>query len=83
MPALLTWPALSFTIHDDGTLAVRSPWHPCVLFTDDLIGRADGHRLTLRADELTIRCTNGGAVYALEPSEFPGLRVGRLLRSWA
>lgn len=81
--ATLTIPTLSFLIHDDGTWAVCAPWPSVVVFTDDLLARADGRRLSVLGDEVTIRCTNGGAVYALVCPVGPtGVRAGRLLRIW-
>ena len=82
MTVYLAHPVLSFAIHETGALEIISPWFPHVLFPEDLLARADGQRLVLRGDELTIHCTNGGATYALALADDSGLRAGRLLRSW-
>ena len=79
---LLTAPVLRFAVHEDGAYEIVSPWFPRVGFTTDLLTRADGRRLMVRSDELTITCTNGGAVYALAAADALGVRAGRLLRSW-
>ena len=75
--------SLSFAIHDDGTWKCLSGWSPIILITAATLATADGRRIILRGDEFEIRCTNGGAVYALTP--LPDARdvlQGRLLRSW-
>ena len=78
-------PTLQFTVHDDGTWAVASPWHPVVPFAQSFLSHpieeARG-RFAVRGDELSIRCTNGGAVYALGPLD-GGSRRGVLMRAWA
>ena len=79
---LITAPILRFAVHEDGTYEVISPWFPLVGFTRELLTRADGRRLSVRGDELTITCTNGGAIYALAAADALGVRAGRLLRSW-
>lgn len=79
---LLTTPILRFAVHEDGAYERVSPWFPLVGFTTDLLACADGRRLTVRGDELTIACTNGGATYALAAADAFGVRAGRLLRSW-
>lgn len=75
-------PALLFAVHEDGTLELLSPWFPRVAFAVEALARADGRRMTLDGDWLTLRCTNGGAVYALGPTDEDGTRIGMLVRSW-
>lgn len=78
----MTSPVLRFAIRETGALEVISPWFPFIAVGRDLLARADGRRLAVQGDELTIRCTNGGATYALEPVDARGVRAGRLIRSW-
>lgn len=87
---VLAVPILQFAIHEDGSLAVLSPWYPQIVVAQHLLDVADGQRIAVRGDELTFRCTNGGAVYALDApdlrvSQMDGslLRTGHLLRSWS
>ena len=78
------FPALFFAVHDDGTLEVLTPWPPVATFSLDALAAADGRRLIVGEDWVTIHCTNGGATYGLGPvSEWLGVRGARLLRSWA
>ena len=83
MDQVLVRPLLRFAVHEDGSLEVLSPWFPLVAFATDLLTQADGQRILVRDDEVTIRCANGGAIYALGPSNACGTRPGRLLRSWS
>lgn len=81
--AVATRPVLNFAVHEDGTLEVLSLWFPLVEFSDEVLALADGYRLILRGDELTIRCANGEATYALgRRDEHTASRAGRLLRAW-
>lgn len=95
MASLLLVPILQFAIHDDGTLAVLSPWHPQIIITQHLLDVADWRRVEVQGDEVTFRCTNGGATYVLDPPDMREtsawrvgqmdgrlLRSARLLRSW-
>ena len=78
-------PSLRFAMHEDGSLELLSPtWFPFISIAQECLDVADGRRLEVRGDELTIRCAGGrGAVYALGPvDEMAGLRGGRLLRAW-
>ena len=81
MPVALV-PALSFAVHEDGTLEVTSPWFPHVAFSVETLARCDRQRFILRGDEIEFRCTNGGALYALAPSDADGVRAGHLIRAW-
>ena len=77
--------ALSFAVHETGAIEVTSPWHPHVWFGPEQLAAAagdGGRRLEIAGDVLTIRCTNGGAAYALGPADPSGVRPARLLRSW-
>ena len=76
------YPTLSFATHEDGAREVVSPWFPFIVIADAAIAQADARRLILRGDELTFRCTNGGATYALTPPDAAGGRAGRLLSRW-
>ena len=75
-------PALTFAVHEDGSLEVTSPWFPHVAFAQEVLARCDGRRFILRGDEVEFRCTNGGALYALAAGDANGVRAGRLLRTW-
>ena len=79
----LTHPVLRFAVHETGALEVLSPWFPQVAFSEEILALVDGRRLTLRGDEITFQCANGGATYALGPMTEVGIRIGALLRSWA
>ena len=83
MPKVLDAPTLDFTIHDDGTLHLVSPWYQIVAFAVEALARADGRRVAVRGDEVMIRCTNGRALYALGAVREPGFRWGVLVRTWA
>ena len=76
-------PVLRFAVHETGKLQVLSPWFPQVAFSEEILALVDGRRLTLRGDEITFHCANGGATYALGPMTDIGVRIGALLRSWA
>ena len=78
----LALPAMTFVIHDTGALAVCSPWLPWLRFTRAFLASADGRRVILRGDEVEIRCSNGGAVYALGAIDDEESRAGQLLRAW-
>mgnify|MGYP001583448609 CR=1 FL=1 len=78
----LALPAMTFVIHDTGALAVCSPWLPWLRFTRAFLASADGRRVILRGDEVEIRCSNGGALYALGALDDEGVRAGQLLRAW-
>lgn len=80
---LLLLPTLAFSVNEDGTLRVLSPWYQSVAFSPGVLAHADGRRVALRGDELIVRCTNGGAAYALGEADEVGARVGTLLRSWS
>ena len=75
-------PALTFAVHEDGSLEVTSPWFPHVAFAQGVLARCDGRRFILRGDEVEFRCTNGGALYSLAPADAFGIRAGHLIRSW-
>ena len=75
-------PTMVFAIRDTGALDVLSPWLPSLTFTRAFVAVADGRRVVVRGDELTIRCTNGGATYALAAADADGMRLGTLLRAW-
>ena len=79
----LAHPVLRFAVHETGELQVLSAWFPQVAFDEAILAMVDGRRLTLRGDEITFRCANGGATYALGPMTDIGIRIGALLRSWA
>lgn len=79
---LLLHPVLRLAVHETGELECLSPWFVAVTFDPAFLARADGHRLEIRGDEVTLRCTNGGAVYQLGPVDALGHRPGRLVRSW-
>lgn len=83
MDQVLVRPLLRFAVHEDGSLEVLSPWFPLVAFSTDLLAQADGRRILVRGDEVTVRCANGVATYALGPVDESGLRAGRLLRALA
>ena len=75
-------PTMVFAIRDTGALDVLSPWLPFLAFTCEFVAVADGRRVVVRGDELTILCTNGGATYALSAADADGMRRGTLLRAW-
>lgn len=74
-------PIMRFAVHETGALERLGPWFICVAFPPDLLSRADGQRIEVRGDEVTIRCSNGSATYALSPPGPDRIRPGRLLRS--
>ena len=82
MTTLIDSPVLRFAVHENGSLEHLGPWFPWVAFSQELLATADGRRLALKGGDLTITCTNGGAVYALGGVDALGVRAGRLLRSW-
>ena len=80
MTQALVGPVLIFSVHEDGSLAVRSPWFPFVFFSRESLARTDGNRIRLEGDDLVIFCTNGGARYRLGLEDASG-RHGRLVES--
>ena len=80
--AILSLSVMAFAVYDTGALAVCSPWLPWLRFTSAFLGAADWRRVILRGDEVEIRCSNGGATYALGAIDDQGCRAGQLLRAW-
>lgn len=82
---IITWfpQTMHFAVSDTGALTLCSPWLPSVVFTEAFLAAADNRRVIVRGDEVEVRCTNGGATYALSPVEHgSGCRAGTLLRAW-
>ena len=73
---------MHFSVSDTGALVVCSPWLPWLRFTSAFLAAADGRRVILRGDEIEIRCSNGGATYALGAADDQDCRAGQLLRAW-
>ena len=82
MAPLLIPAVISFAVHDTGALMLQSPWLPWLRFTGAFLAYADGRRVTVRGDEVTILCSNGAATYALGSSDADGCRSGSLIRAW-
>lgn len=79
---VLVRPALRFAVHETGEIEHLSPWFPFVAFDRDFLDRADGRRVTVRGGTVEFHCTNGRAVYLLEPDVGQDPRAGRLLDTW-
>ena len=73
---------MSFVVRDTGALELCTPWLPLIAFTPEFLSRADGRRVAVRGDEVTIRCCNAAATYALGPMRADGMRAGTLLSAW-
>ena len=79
---LLALSVMAFAVADTGALVVCSPWLPWLRFSAAFLTAADGRRVVMRGDEVEIRCSNGGATYALGPTDDQDSRAGQLLRAW-
>ena len=74
--------ALPLGIRDTGALERLGPWPGVTAFTLAWLAEADGRRVALRGDELTIYCINGAATYVLSPGDNDQTWRGTLARAW-